>query len=109
MESTLRTSAPTPPTPSTSKNTAKLPSLKDLNIETITENVVKVNSQCSDARTRYVLGRLVKHLHDFARETRLSTDEWMKGILFLTAVGQICTDVRQVCIPYFFSSRFKAT
>lgn len=35
------------------------------------------------------------HLHDFARETRLSTTEWMAGIQFLTATGQICTDVRQ--------------
>jgi hypothetical protein len=40
---------------------------------------------------------LVSHLHDFARETRLSFDEWMAGIQFLTQVGQICTDVRQVC------------
>jgi hypothetical protein len=37
-------------------------------------------------------------MHDFARETRLSTDEWMQGIEFLTAVGQKCTDVRQVSL-----------
>jgi protocatechuate 3,4-dioxygenase beta subunit len=39
--------------------------------------------------------RLVQHLHDFARETRLSTEEWMAGIEFLTAVGKISSDVRQ--------------
>lgn len=38
---------------------------------------------------------MVTHLHDFARETRLSTSEWMGGIRFLTEVGQICTDTRQ--------------
>lgn len=38
--------------------------------------------------------RLVTHLHDFARETRLSTDEWMAAIQFLTRTGQTCTDVR---------------
>lgn len=39
---------------------------------------------------------IVQGLHDFARETRLSHEEWMTGLLFLTSVGQICTDVRQV-------------
>jgi len=38
---------------------------------------------------------LVTHLHDFARETRLSTQEWMAGIEFLTETGKICSPVRQ--------------
>jgi hypothetical protein len=74
----------------------KIPPLKDLTIENITENVILINSLCEDARMKYVLERLVSHLHDFARETRLSTAEWMAGIRFLTEVGQICSDVRQV-------------
>lgn len=68
----------------------------DLTIENITENVIKINSANPDARFKYVLERLVVHLHDFARETRLSTSEWMAAIQFLTRTGQICTDVRQV-------------
>ncbi|KAI5295307.1 hypothetical protein KEM52_001758 [Ascosphaera acerosa] len=72
-----------------------LPPLKDLSIENITENTLLINSGCDDRRMRYVMERLVTHLHDFARETRLSTDEWMAGIQFLTQVGQICSDVRQ--------------
>jgi len=63
----------------------------------ITENVHRINSRCEDPRLKYILERLVTHLHDFARETRLSTQEWMAGIEFLTEVGQICTEVRQVC------------
>jgi protocatechuate 3,4-dioxygenase beta subunit len=78
--------------------TASVPELKNLTIENITENVHRINSQCSDPRLKYVMERLVSHLHDFARETRLSFDEWMAGIQFLTQVGQICTDVRQVSI-----------
>jgi Catechol dioxygenase N terminus len=74
----------------------KIPPLKDLNTENITENTILINSLCEDVRMRYVMERLVSHLHDFARETRLSTKEWMAGIQFLTAVGQICSDVRQV-------------
>lgn len=73
-----------------------IPVLKDLTIENITENVHRINSQGGDVRLKYILERLVTHLHDFARETRLSTEEWMAGITFLTEVGHICTDVRQV-------------
>ncbi|KAM0799672.1 Intradiol ring-cleavage dioxygenase [Usnea florida] len=74
---------------------AKVPPLKDLTIDNITENTVRINSQGSDPRLTYVLERLVTHLHDFARETRLSTKEWKAALEFLTAVGQICSDVRQ--------------
>jgi len=73
-----------------------IPPLKDLNAENITENTILINSLCEDLRMKYLMERLVSHLHDFARETRLSTREWMAGIQFLTAVGQICTDVCQV-------------
>lgn len=73
-----------------------LPPMKDLTIENITENVHAINSQTPDPRLRYLMERLVQHLHDFARETRLSTEEWMAGIEFLTQVGKTCTNVRQV-------------
>lgn len=73
-----------------------VPPMKDLTIDNITENTILINSQGPDRRLTYVLERLVSHLHDFARETRLSTKEWMAAIEFLTAVGQICSEVRQV-------------
>ena len=73
-----------------------IPPMKDLTADNITENTIRVNSQSGDPRVTYVLERLVTHLHDFARETRLSTKEWMAAIEYLTAVGQKCTDVRQV-------------
>lgn len=75
-----------------------VPPLKDLTIDNITDNVKLINSQCPDPRLKYLLERLVQHLHDYARETRLSHHEWMTAIQFLTSVGQICTDVRQVCL-----------
>ncbi|KAM0245754.1 hypothetical protein ACHAQJ_010471 [Trichoderma viride] len=71
------------------------PPLLDLTIENITQNVVRINSQSGDARLTYLMERLVTHVHDFARETRLSTDEWMAAVQFLTQTGQICSDVRQ--------------
>ncbi|KAF7130900.1 hypothetical protein CNMCM5793_003770 [Aspergillus hiratsukae] len=73
----------------------KIPPMKDLTVDNITENVIRINSLCEDERMKYVLERLVTHLHDFARETRLSSQEWMTGLTFLKEVGQISSDVRQ--------------
>lgn len=78
----------------------KIPPMKNLTVDNITENVIRINSLCEDERMKYVLERLVSHLHDFARETRLSSAEWMTGLKFLTEVGQICTDVRQVFLSH---------
>lgn len=78
---------------------ANAPPLLDLTIDNITPNAIRINSQSSDARLTYLMARLVTHLHDFARETRLSTDEWMAGIGFLIACGHISNDVRNVWPP----------
>jgi catechol 1,2-dioxygenase len=37
----------------------------------------------------------VRHLHEFAKEVRLTNEEWWAGIQFLTATGQMCDEVRQ--------------
>ncbi|KAJ0311040.1 hypothetical protein COL516b_001742 [Colletotrichum fioriniae] len=71
------------------------PPLKDLTISNITENVHAINSKCTNIRTRLLLEKLVTHLHDFARETNLTTAEWETAIAFLTDVGKTCTPVRQ--------------
>jgi hypothetical protein len=47
------------------------------------------------------MARLVTHMHDFARETRLSSAEWMAAIEFLIGCGKICSDVRNVCFCFF--------
>lgn len=72
------------------------PELLDLTIDNITPNTIKINNQTKNARLKYLMERLVTHLHDFARETRLSTEEWMMALNFLVATGQISTDVRHV-------------
>ena len=38
---------------------------------------------------------LVKHLHAFAQDVKLTEEEWFEGIKFLTAVGQKCDGKRQ--------------
>lgn len=69
--------------------------MKNLDEHTITQAVLTRNADTSDARLREIMSSLVHHLHDFARQTRLTEDEWEKGISFLTSVGQICSPTRQ--------------
>jgi hydroxyquinol 1,2-dioxygenase len=46
-------------------------------------------------RLRELLDGLVRHLHDYAREVRLTEAEWAAAIEFLTRTGQISTASRQ--------------
>jgi len=62
---------------------------------TITDAVIARVAQCENPRLKEVLGSLVRHLHQFVRETRLTEAEWMQGIEFLTATGHMCDDKRQ--------------
>lgn len=61
----------------------------------ITEYVKERNSNTPNLRLKFLLDKLVDHLHDYVRETRLTTEEWMTAIEFLTKCGQTCTDIRQ--------------
>ncbi|EMD35334.1 hypothetical protein CERSUDRAFT_116134 [Gelatoporia subvermispora B] len=63
--------------------------------ETITDNLLKLTELTPNPRHRFLAKTLITHLHDFVKETSLTTDEWMTSIQFLTRVGQICTPVRQ--------------
>ncbi|SCX72527.1 intradiol ring-cleavage dioxygenase [Variovorax sp. EL159] len=69
--------------------------MRNLNESNITEAVLESFSATSDDRLREILGGLIRHLHDFAREVNLTEEEWMKGIQFLTATGHMCDNVRQ--------------
>ena len=63
--------------------------------EDLTSEVLARLEAAPDPRLREVLRAAVRHLHAFAREVRLTPDEWMAGIEFLTAVGRITTAERQ--------------
>jgi hydroxyquinol 1,2-dioxygenase len=69
--------------------------MRNINEDTITLAVVDSMSATKDARLRTVMTSLVQHLHSFAREVKLTEDEWAKAIDFLTAVGHITDDKRQ--------------
>ncbi|MGR6968905.1 intradiol ring-cleavage dioxygenase [Streptomyces cynarae] len=63
--------------------------------DTVTEEAVASIGATADPRLRELLTGLIRHLHAFVRETRLTQEEWEKAVGFLTATGQTCTDTRQ--------------
>lgn len=85
----------------------QLPTTMEINIGTITENVINRFSEGRDVRMKFIFERLITHIHDFARETRLSTEEWRAGLDWLEACGQICTKDRKArnVEPYIKPSR----
>jgi len=68
--------------------------MSSYNQDKLTQDVVDAFGRCSDERLRVLMTSLVKHVHAFAREVDLKPDEWLAGLKFLTATGQISTDKR---------------
>ena len=67
----------------------------DLTEDTITAAVQRSFDTSTDERFRQLFVCLVQHLHDFAREMRLTGEEWLTAMDFLERVGKICTPTRQ--------------
>jgi hydroxyquinol 1,2-dioxygenase len=69
--------------------------MRNIDENTITQAVLARQESCTDPRLKEVLDSLVRHLHDFAREVKLTESEWFAGIEFLTATGHKCDAKRQ--------------
>ena len=69
--------------------------MQDLTPSTVTTTAIEQMASTADPRLREVMASLVRHLHGFAREVRLTPDEWLKAIGFLTRVGQACSPTLQ--------------
>jgi hydroxyquinol 1,2-dioxygenase len=63
--------------------------------ENITELAMQRWATAKDPRLAEIMTALVRHLHDFAREVRLSEAEWMAAIRWLARTGQISDDKRE--------------
>ncbi|MBW4041719.1 MAG: hydroxyquinol 1,2-dioxygenase [Acidobacteria bacterium] len=61
----------------------------------LVETVVASFDHAPDERYREVMQSLVRHLHAFIRDVRLTEAEWQRAVEFLTAVGRITDDRRQ--------------
>ena len=58
----------------------------------VTPAVLAVMEQTSDPRAREILTALVKHLHAFVREVRLTEVEFREATAILNEIGQLQTD-----------------
>ncbi|GHF91864.1 MULTISPECIES: dioxygenase family protein [Amycolatopsis] len=63
--------------------------------DNITELAARRWASAHDPRTAEVMAALVRHLHAFAREVRLSEPEWMAAMRWLTETGQISDEKRE--------------
>ncbi|KAH9046792.1 aromatic compound dioxygenase [Lactarius hengduanensis] len=63
--------------------------------EVITSNILKLIELAPNPRVKFIFQNLVTKLHEFVNETRVTPEEWMTAIEFLTRTGQTCTPLRQ--------------
>ena len=63
-------------------------------IDTITDNAIARWKTAHDPRLAQIMTAAVKHVHAFAREVKLTHEEWITGLNFLARVGQWTTDAR---------------
>jgi hydroxyquinol 1,2-dioxygenase len=69
--------------------------MRNLTEANLTEAVMAALANTDNARLKEILTSLVRHLHAFMREVDLTEEEWLAGIEFLTATGQMCDARRQ--------------
>lgn len=68
--------------------------MRSVTKDNITDVFMGYVSKDADPRMREIMGSLVRHLHDFARETKLTHDEWRAGIAFLEGCAAVETEDR---------------
>ncbi|EPE02622.1 catechol dioxygenase [Ophiostoma piceae UAMH 11346] len=59
-----------------------------------TSLVIQSMGPNTDPRLRHVISSFIQHIHDFARDVRLTTDEWMLGVQMINRAGQMSSDKR---------------
>lgn len=69
--------------------------MRNLTQDNITQAVIARCAATPDPRLKEVMTSLVQHLHAFARDVKLTEEEWFRGIEFLTRVGHATDDKRQ--------------
>src|ERR1700691_974696 len=69
--------------------------MRAIDENTITDAAIEQMASTQNPRLKQIMEAAVRHLHAFAREVDLTPEEWLEGIKFLTATGQMCTAYRQ--------------
>ena len=69
--------------------------MQDQATDKITNAVVAKVSSGPNPRIAEISASLVRHVHAFVKDVRLTQEEWEAGIAFLTRTGHMCDDKRQ--------------
>ncbi|KAI8711644.1 hypothetical protein NCS52_01428500 [Fusarium sp. LHS14.1] len=62
--------------------------------QAFTQQVIDSFGPKADPRLREVMSSFVQHMHDFARETQLTVDEWMTAVKMINWAGQMSNEKR---------------
>ena len=62
---------------------------------TILTEALSAYQDIDDPRIKEILQAAIKHVHAFAAELKLTHEEWLDGVEYLTAIGHMCTEGRQ--------------
>lgn len=68
--------------------------MKNITLLNITEATQKSFDKVDDARVRYLIQKLIEHLHLYAKETQITHEEWRDGLNFLHKSGEISDQSR---------------
>ena len=59
-----------------------------------TQHVIDAMGPKTSPRMKEVMAGLIRHLHDWARETELTVDEWMEGVQMINWAGRMSDEKR---------------
>ncbi|PGH27593.1 hypothetical protein AJ80_00606 [Polytolypa hystricis UAMH7299] len=59
-----------------------------------TSAVIDLMGPKTSDRNREIMGSLIRHIHEFAREVDLTPDEWTIGVNFINSIGQMSDSKR---------------
>src|ERR1700760_4754146 len=76
--------------------------------EDVTTAVLAEIARAPDPRFREIMSAFVRHLHGFAREVRLTEEEFQKAIGYIVALGQKTTDSHNEAVLISGSLGFSA-
>jgi hydroxyquinol 1,2-dioxygenase len=68
--------------------------MKYITESNLTQRVVDAFSQCDNARLKELMEKLVRHLHAFARDAKLTREEWLYGLEYVRRAGAISDEKR---------------
>lgn len=68
--------------------------MRTVTSDNITQAFIDYMGDDTDERIKFLMTKLVEHIHDFVRETKLSHDEWRKALELLFKAGEISDSER---------------